>query len=301
MNNKEKLNSPILNNSDDRIEKIYKSGETQDPNIARRMIEIEDREMLERTETKQWIKKTIKSWHDIAKPDYIFHTETGATPYGFALKEAWKNAYPEEKTPTFYRIDPRVYSLTLEQWKEEIGKYFSKRIKKDNPRIIIHDEGGVGVSRGIHQITENGVLIDEDYGDNKHSSGTLSDAVQDVINGLEKINQKSTIFITEEGGGETLFNGMIDNNNTECISRRPTSRVFGTKSSRTASSEDELLLKYGGLSREEMLKELYEKGKDPFTGRTIKHPEQRKRAIAWIQKLKEIGEESGKELKEEIK
>jgi len=90
--------------------------------------------------------------HDF-KPDYVFLTETSATPWGYVLREAYSKAYPGQKPPKFYRIDPsalagaqssRFDSTARKKMKEaargKLKGYFEKRIDKENPRVIIFDE-----------------------------------------------------------------------------------------------------------------------------------------------------------------
>jgi hypothetical protein len=72
----------------------------------------------------------VRFFHDVYKPDYIFLNETGATPLGYALKEAWRTAYPGEKPPVFLRIIPGRGSK----------EFFEKRIKDKNSKIFVYDE-----------------------------------------------------------------------------------------------------------------------------------------------------------------
>ena len=102
-----------------------------------------------------WARETVKKWHDKANPEYIFLTETSAIPMGYLLKATWKKAYPGEKNPKFYRINPHaIYDISKQdpQAKErghvtdqnrkqkEMRNYLEKRIKNKNASIIVYDE-----------------------------------------------------------------------------------------------------------------------------------------------------------------
>ncbi len=103
------------------------------------------------------------------KPSIIFLTETSAIPDGYAFKEAWKRAYPNEKCPVFYRIDPNalynmkdfyskirklletnehnnkfdIYKKTLEENRLGLRTFLKKRIKDKNAAIFVYDEDSV--------------------------------------------------------------------------------------------------------------------------------------------------------------
>lgn len=89
-------------------------------------------------EIKEWAVDTVINWHENARPDYVFLTDSSGTSYGWVLKEAWKSAYGKEKMPAFYRIDPRAIDTAS---KETVKNYFERRVKKKNPRVIVFDEG----------------------------------------------------------------------------------------------------------------------------------------------------------------
>ena len=74
-------------------------------------------------------KPTIKLWHDRINPDYVFLADTGAFPFGYLIKSAWKEAYPEERVPSFFRVDPRTTPMGL-----EMG-YHPKQFKSDEDHM----------------------------------------------------------------------------------------------------------------------------------------------------------------------
>ncbi|MEK6933458.1 MAG: hypothetical protein AABW75_01120 [Nanoarchaeota archaeon] len=114
------------------------------------------------------IAKNIRALHK-KKPSIIFLTETSAIPDGYAFKEAWRTAYPDEKPPVFYRIDPRALcnirefhdkiSLTyhteegrtkFERYKEIVEKnqlmleaFLKRRIKDRSVVVFIYDEDSI--------------------------------------------------------------------------------------------------------------------------------------------------------------
>lgn len=97
---------------------------------------------------RQAFKRMISEWHTL-KPQYVFLTETSATPWGYLIKSAWKQAYPNEECPRFYRIDPRALQNAWEPQKETAlyekwNNYFTSRIKDKNSQVIIFDETSEG-------------------------------------------------------------------------------------------------------------------------------------------------------------
>ena len=52
-------------------------------------------------------KENIKGLHNSYHPEAIFMTQTSATLYGWAIKEAWKEAWPDEKIPKIFTINVR--------------------------------------------------------------------------------------------------------------------------------------------------------------------------------------------------
>lgn len=78
--------------------------------IKFRRISDEDKETLKRwseSNGKTWetaLRKVLNRVHE-SKPKVIFLTQTSSIPYGFALKEAYKHAYPDEPQPKFLTID----------------------------------------------------------------------------------------------------------------------------------------------------------------------------------------------------
>lgn len=122
------------------------------------------------------LKRSLKAIHKF-KPKYVFLTETGSIPSGYAIKSAWKEAYPEESPPKFYRIDPwrlmkfkdrmmvrkekeegimlkdpsdEEVNRTVDKERKKISDYFKKRIKDRSSPILVYDEDSVhGNSPGI--------------------------------------------------------------------------------------------------------------------------------------------------------
>lgn len=93
------------------------------------------------------IEREIEAIHEYG-PKYIFLLETSAIPSGYALKEAWKIAYPDETVPIFYRIDPKtLFSMSNLSYRgqdkedrETVEFFFKKRIKDNDAKILIYDE-----------------------------------------------------------------------------------------------------------------------------------------------------------------
>ncbi|MEK6918018.1 MAG: hypothetical protein AABW51_03650 [Nanoarchaeota archaeon] len=107
---------------------------------------------LGETKDKEGVARMIKEWHKI-QPKYVFLTETSGTPWGYLIKAAWKEAYPNETVPKFYRVDPITltradyyYSRNRDKRKEReqidnrFEEFFNERIKDKHSQIIIFDE-----------------------------------------------------------------------------------------------------------------------------------------------------------------
>lgn len=250
--------------------------------------ELGSKEAIE--EVKNWVKKTVQEWHDKVNPDYIFVTETAGVPYGYVLKKTWENAYPDEECPDFYRIDPGATRERTDDWVEKderkdkgIKKYFQKRIKKDNAKIIVFDEGG-------------GDFIENSFsraGSIGRTAIEIRDAYRDFID-----KKEGEIWIAHgapEKSGEEFILGMIKSGNPgepdyREIFKRPTSKLFGSRSSYRGESEDEKLINDSNRK----------KGEHTLVGGIVKHPGQRKRAIEFVKQLRKIGKEAGEELHIEL-
>lgn len=96
------------------------------------------------TAYKEWAEEKVREWHDSINPNYIFVTETSATPLGFLLKSTWKHAYPEESPPKFCRVDPQQISrLDRPRYMTRIAQFegFIKSFPHNkNTRAIVIDE-----------------------------------------------------------------------------------------------------------------------------------------------------------------
>jgi len=96
---------------------------------------------------KDKLKRQLELIH-VCNPKYIFLTESAAISNGYILKEAWKKAYPDEKPPIFYRVNPRadIFSNSYppsSKKKKIVEDFFKKRIKDRDAGIMIYDEMGV--------------------------------------------------------------------------------------------------------------------------------------------------------------
>jgi len=278
-------------------------------------------------EVRDWAKKTVQEWHDKVVPDYIFVTETAGVSFGYVLKETWKEAYGGEKTPEFRRIDPKsmypMYNteeyfdlsdeeknakrrLAYEAYCRGVRKYFERRIKKDDAKIIVFDEA-----------THDRSLVRQDErGD--YSGGSLSDAASWVSSAYSEdydygkiLHYKPADIWTvsshpkNSGNSMLLYGGYFFPEIKEWkswMSNRPTSKSFanytktlaGTISSSRSKSADELKI------RRKILEKLLEDDQFTLAAKIVKEPEQRKRAIKFVDELKRIGQEAGKELLAEL-
>jgi len=102
------------------------------------------------SEAKKLAVEKVKYWHDKLQPDVIFLAECSGTPAGYLFKETWRNIYPKESPPKFYRIDPistwqalgreREKSHTDKPVLKRFNKFLSKRLPhgKDT-KVIVYD------------------------------------------------------------------------------------------------------------------------------------------------------------------
>lgn len=119
------------------------------------------REKLRLQEEKEWVAEIagldiITEIHKY-NPKYVFLTETSSVAFGYVIKEALKNAYPDAPLPKFYRIDPRqvrevmiigqkiakgeidLNTSEFQSKKKELEDFFLKRITDKEAKILIYD------------------------------------------------------------------------------------------------------------------------------------------------------------------
>jgi hypothetical protein len=256
---------------------------------------------------KIWAEGVVRQWHDDVKPDYIFLTETGAIPYGFVLKETWKKAYGRENAPKFYRVDPVPLIRDEEKDGGHISKFFTSRIKKESPRILVFDEGNARDGKWSSSTEEDFLKTTlkryspSDIG--RAGASSLYAVMKKLYNSLE--NQDPIIWGSQQAVGDILLNAEETNLQYKARiheniflrllahigyplglrSRSPTSK--GEKSNPRYRTEDEL----------------FSAKRIPFEkirGNIVKQPKQRRRALDYVRDLKEIGREAGEELHTEL-
>jgi len=107
---------------------------------------------------KDKLKRQLELIH-VCNPKYIFLTESAAISNGYVLKEAWKKAYPNEKPPIFYRVNPRVINALATrggEYKKVLEDFFRKRIKDRDAGIMVYDEmGSCDSSMGLKNFLKN--------------------------------------------------------------------------------------------------------------------------------------------------
>lgn len=255
---------------------------------------------------KKEVKQLIRKWHKV-NPDYIFATETSAIPPSYLIKEAWKKAYPNEKPPTFYRIDPKQVgsggaedkkylkenkdSPLAKGMKEDMKKsedYFKKRIRKDNANIIVYDECGPTTRKKREakvEIKFDKKPLDKDF-DSEVTRVRSCEGVADRIISSYLIGQ-----ISKKPGKIYVSGGLINVHPEEGadakINFSPTIKFLHSNAGRRLSPVEEDYIEKHGYG------EAYDFN---LTARIIKHHEQRGRAIKYVSELKQIGKEAGEEL-----
>lgn len=235
---------------------------------------------------------TIREWHAL-KPDYVFLTESSAIPAGYALKETWKKAFPGEKPPKFYRIDPRMIedqfgtiiadlkrnpnSEMIKGWRS----YLSKRINKEKARIIIYDENTP--SRFNKPITDVEEDPPSEYGMNS------IERVPDFI------RKAYDLGLTNKKPGKMYYSTKKFSAYPAEVPK-PTSKKM--RVGYRALSEDEI---YQNKKLEE------EKGKGPRTrslntptGFIVSLPEQVRESREFVRYMKDLGRQAGQDLHEQM-
>jgi hypothetical protein len=251
------------------------------------------------------LKVLIKEWHRL-KPDYIFLSETSSIPYGYAIKKAWKEAYPEEDLPKFYRIeswtesahiiktygvdDSKENTALREKIKEGVAIFLKKRIKKEDAKIILFDEYDKMLSpQRIDLPRETG-------------GTTLSGPAKEI---MEMFPKSKLYYAGLNNNGPHLDFGRFSfpkfkyprvtlKRNIDYKEKRRISASRGKPGRSMALAEP-----LENVPREQVVQEILEYGYSP-TGRTIKDPKRRRMALRYIQELNEIGEECGREFYEEL-
>ncbi len=253
---------------------------------------------------KGWLRDTILNIHDL-HPDYIFLTESSAIPFGWSIKETWKKAYPNEPLPKFYRIEPGVLLEDKGNY-EGTKKYLQKRIKKDNARVIVFDEGQdsnaptqIYIKNPKYNTNFPFININVKSDNILYKERTLSKTMQNLDLASSKVSSNKI---------DKLFGVM---GSTRYISY-PFEGPYGGAQRVTIRSKKLLDWKYlpkyhpGNYrkSQEELddieknLEKRYKKGL--FVGGIIRDSKKRKDALEYIQKLKKLGREAGEELHTEL-
>ncbi|MCK9379189.1 MAG: hypothetical protein M0P97_03550 [Candidatus Moranbacteria bacterium] len=255
------------------------------------------------------LKELLKYWHQY-KPDYIFLTETSAIPYGYAIKEAWKNAYPDEILPMFYRIeswteDSHIVEIkqdddideliknsdidnqdlpVLNKMREGIIKYLDDRIKKNDAKIIIFDQYDKSMEpQRLYEGNESG------------------DTITGLAHELKKHHPEALLYYAGVNNG---CNELLDFGRHAYPMEKKHPRVtlkrnvdHKKKIARLIDGDERNCVDPLAKKRlaREITQEIIEKGYFPV-GKTIKDPDRRKEALEYIKNLKEVGQLAGQEL-----
>ncbi len=255
------------------------------------------------------LKKILEYWHEYS-PDYIFLTETSAVPYGYAIKEAWKNAYPSEKIPIFYRIESwteQDHIVEIDHENESIDGLI-RYAQKDNLDLPILKQMKIGVKKYIDNriIIQNPKIIIFDQYDKMMRPTRIRPGENTggrTISGLSKELQKRFPGADIYSAGVNLDSeyknrkmdfgrgGIIKKNHPRVTLKR------NADQSRDPDINENLVDPLSLRSREEIVSDILEKGYRPV-GRLIKDPERRKEALKYIDELKELGMIAGKEFRD---
>jgi hypothetical protein len=212
-------------------------------------------------------------------PDYIFLCASSGVPDGWLLKEAWKKAYPNEKLPRFYTIDPTAGPGLVNE--DNRRKYWDKRIPLEKSKIIVYDDMIGQQAKGVKKKIE-------EYAQKTGKEVSVEFGPPLGISRASSFGQE----------GYEWFKDKYDYNCPEIVA--PVVRFFGVngKSNRERSFEGELTNKE--------LREMANRGYGTLAGR-IHHrrsgekrdPSERKQLV-YIRTLKYIGRQAGERLREQI-
>ena len=220
------------------------------------------------------IKRLVKDLHEI-NPGYIFLTDTTATAWGLVFKESWREAYPGEAIPKFYRVEPKSLKNIpkYEESKKKFEEYLQKRGIKSEDKIVVFDEEYIhGTSINLVKEAfenENGL-----YGNHHFKNITYIEGNEGV---MEKIEGK----ITPSKNPKEGFNKYRIQHGVQTYQR---------------DKDNQLITDTFRISLKERNKEVLYPLK--FTGNLIHNPSKEHKET--YQEIKAIGAEIGEEIHEEI-
>ncbi len=240
-------------------------------------------------------KRRIKELHDKYHPEAIFMTQTGSTLYGWAIKEIYKEAWPEEKIPKILTIDihplklrprgshkdkPTELSVNLESNEFlSVEKEVGKKLKRHNIKgdIAVIDEG-----RGFYVDSIKG----KPHKSVTHRFKTLP--VYEPDPNAKDINSKGYYL---DSGGTLGYSTVVLREAVKNL--RINSKVVCLGLAREQREE-------GGPWRRGMFSYEYKKKRGRFYHK-VKSKRDREYAKKRIEHLRKWGREIGKEIREEQK
>jgi|SRR3989344_4948987 len=216
---------------------------------------------------KEWAKKAVQQLHE-AKPDCIFLTESSAVPFGWSLKNAWKERYPDEDLPKFYRTSiTHGVDFNPEDYFSDFFNFFNKRAPDKNKRVLIFDE------------------YDKDNNDSNGPVYRVKDGLEDTAKSKNRTLEKNVRAFKKAG-----FKNILTFSGGYGLSKN----AYGGRQSLDWIQERD---KENG--KEYYIKPTGKNYDNPHLGGKIeKNPVLRKRALAYIHDLKLIGKEAGLEARE---
>ena len=109
----------------------------------------------------------LKSLHDQYRPQAIFMTQTSSVAFGYAIKELWRKAWPDEKQPAFLTIDVRPVMNDKEQNQEisegtEAHKRWQEIDRANRSReLSFYENILTGVTRDSQAFREYKKIVDD--------------------------------------------------------------------------------------------------------------------------------------------
>ena len=131
------------------------------------------------------LEEAISNMHK-EHPDAIFLTQTSSVPFGWAIKEAWKKAYPGEKIPVMLTIDVGQLKYGSKEVYRQMNVYKAQEMLYKDPEF---DREVKSIEEKIKQYhIKKAVVFDESY---DPSGGTAESKPESIVT-------KQTPFLVNE-------------------------------------------------------------------------------------------------------
>ena len=240
---------------------------------------------LQRPDMTIW---SIEQLHELYKPEVIFLTQTGSTLYGWAIKEIYKEAWPEENVP-------KILTINVNPMKYRNGSSGESDANPDEPGRLKIDENGqefLAIQQDVmdklknFKITGNIAVIDEARG------FTIKLTRRDILGnggvGHPVFEPSATSLKSEPGYYDSAGGGSLGGAYT----------IIKTAAHKLGLSAKVACLGLGGLERETGGPWI-RKGEGGLVYEKVKGEDERKSSQKRIEELKAWGRSVGKAIAEQ--